>query len=200
MRLFSYVVARDYGFAPNPFFGFCTLATCKPVIRRTASVGDWVIGTGSRAYGISGRLVFAMLVENVVSYDEYWGDPRFSVKRPSLRGSLKRAFGDNIYHHDPASGAWIQEDSHHSNHDGTANIKNIRHDTNAPRVLIATDFTYWGGAGPEIPAGFRKPTDICSHRGHQCRFPEALVTGFIEWVRGLDERGYRASPVEFPHG
>ena len=48
MKLFSYVVARDYGFAPNPFFSTCTLATCKPKIRRTASVGDWIIGTGSK--------------------------------------------------------------------------------------------------------------------------------------------------------
>src|SRR5712671_5339411 len=34
MRLYSYVVARDFGFAPNPFFGVCTLATCKPDIRK----------------------------------------------------------------------------------------------------------------------------------------------------------------------
>lgn len=40
MKLFSYVVAREYGFAPNPFFGWCTLATCKPKIRVTAEVGD----------------------------------------------------------------------------------------------------------------------------------------------------------------
>jgi len=40
-ELHSYVVARDYGFAPNPFFGFCTLATCKPRLRSVAQVGDW---------------------------------------------------------------------------------------------------------------------------------------------------------------
>ena len=28
-KLFSYVVDHDYGFAPNPFGGFCTLAKCK---------------------------------------------------------------------------------------------------------------------------------------------------------------------------
>ena len=48
MRLHSYVVARDYGFAPNPFFGVCTLATCKPKIRSAAKLGDWVMGTGSK--------------------------------------------------------------------------------------------------------------------------------------------------------
>ncbi|WP_225761747.1 hypothetical protein [Acinetobacter sp. Marseille-P8610] len=34
MKIFSYVVSRDFGFAPNPFFNFCTLATCKPKIRK----------------------------------------------------------------------------------------------------------------------------------------------------------------------
>ena len=45
--LFSYVVRYDSGFAPNPFHGFCTLATCKPGIRAHANVGDWVVGTAS---------------------------------------------------------------------------------------------------------------------------------------------------------
>ena len=37
--LYSYVITRDYGFAPNPFGGICTLATCKPGIRNHAKVG-----------------------------------------------------------------------------------------------------------------------------------------------------------------
>ena len=41
-------MTRDYGFAPNPFFGFCTLANCKPKIRKSANVGDWIIGTGCK--------------------------------------------------------------------------------------------------------------------------------------------------------
>ena len=30
VRLCSYVVKYDTGFAPNPFWGFCTLAACTP--------------------------------------------------------------------------------------------------------------------------------------------------------------------------
>src|SRR5713226_3129081 len=97
MKLFSYVVARDYGFAPNPFFGCCTLATCKPNIRKHAQVGDWVLGTGSKGYGLDGHLVFAMKIVEALSYERYWDDPRFRQKRPNLRGSVKQAFGDNIY-------------------------------------------------------------------------------------------------------
>ena len=29
-KLYSYIVATDSGFSPNPFHGFCTLACCKP--------------------------------------------------------------------------------------------------------------------------------------------------------------------------
>jgi len=36
MKVYSYIVAYDSGFAPNPFHGICTLACCKPTIRRTA--------------------------------------------------------------------------------------------------------------------------------------------------------------------
>src|SRR3981081_4702898 len=72
LRLHSYVVARDYGFAPNPFYGICTLATCKPVIRRTAAIDDCVIGTGSKSRGREGRLVYVMRMDEILTYDTYW--------------------------------------------------------------------------------------------------------------------------------
>ena len=77
MRLYSYVVARDFGFAPNPFGGTCTLATCKPDIRQRAVVGDWVVGLTSAAdRGVLG-LVYVMRVDEVLTYDTYWRDARF---------------------------------------------------------------------------------------------------------------------------
>lgn len=44
MRLYAYTMTSDSGFAPNPFHGFCTLATCKARIRERATTGDWVLG------------------------------------------------------------------------------------------------------------------------------------------------------------
>jgi Nucleotide modification associated domain 2 len=75
MRLFFYIVANDYGLAPNPFWGALTLTVCKPVIRRTAKKDDWVIGTGSKNVidkngnrkNHSSKLVFAMRVDDVMS-------------------------------------------------------------------------------------------------------------------------------------
>ena len=55
-RVYMYVVDRDFGFAPNPFHGVCTLATCKPAIRKGARVGDWVIGMGGSRSQCDGKM------------------------------------------------------------------------------------------------------------------------------------------------
>lgn len=200
MRLYSYVVARDYGFAPNPFFGFCTLATCKPVIRRTASIGDWIIGTGSKSRRRDGRLVYVMRVAEILTYDTYWRDPRFAKKRPNLRGSKKQAFGDNIYYREAAGGPWNQVNSHHSLPDGHPNPRNVTNDTKSPSVLVGIEYAYWGGDGPKIPSEFRdfEGHDLCQGgRGHKNNFPNELVSGFILWFRSLKAQGAIGTPLNW---
>jgi hypothetical protein len=199
VRLYSYVVARDFGFAPNPFHGYCTLATCKPSIRRTTQPGDWIIGTGPKSAGRDRHLVYAMLVSEALTFDQYWGDPRFASKRPSLRGSLKQAFGDNIYHRE-AGGDWSQENSHHSMHDGSANAENVEHDTRTDRVLISDHFAYWGGVGPEIPAQFRDWDGVdvsLGRQGHRCNFPADLVAKFVDWLEMVGMGGYVGEPTNW---
>lgn len=195
MKLYSYVVARDYGFAPNPFFGVCTLATCKPVIRRLAGVDDWVVGTGSARYSLVGHLVFYMQVSEALSYDEYWADARFESKKSNLLGSLKQAYGDNIYHRRKRSRTWHQENSHHSHADGRPNVHNVLHDTQASRVLVAREFGYWGGRGPLIPRRFRDK--VCATRGHKSNFSEGFVSSFTNWLGSLSGTGYRFQPKEW---
>ncbi len=114
-----------------------------------------------------------------------------------MTGSLKQAFGDNIYHHDMAGVAWLQLNSHHSLKDGTSNIENVEDDTKVDRVLIATDFIYWGGDGPAIPDEVRRsgPEDICiARQGHKCRFDADLVAGFLAWLASRSERGCLGKP------
>lgn len=197
-KLYSYVVARDYGFAPNPFFGFCTLATCKPKIRETAALGDWIVGTGSARHGRAGHIVYAMRVTESMSFNEYWRDPRFRVKRPDMHASIRSAFGDNIYHQNDVTGKWDQLDSHHSCENGTPNAKNIRRDTSVDRVLVSHDFIYWGRSGPRIPPSFRNENRIRKiGPGHRCTFSACLVSRCIAWLRGLNESGYRGDPLDW---
>lgn len=195
-KLYSYVVARDYGFAPNPFYGFCTLATCKPEIRRTARVGDWIVGTGSKKNKRDTQVAFAMRVTEELTFNEYWRDLRFREKRPDLHASIRAAFGDNIYYRNDLTGKWIQADSHHSREDGTPNRLNIDHDTRVNRVLVSDDFVYWGGRGPDIPISFRK--DVCKiGPGHKCKIPEEIVNKCIKWLRGIGKTGYCGDPLEW---
>ena len=199
MRLFSYVVARDYGFAPNPFFGVCSLATCKPPIRRGASVGDWIIGTGSKSQNRQGVLVYAMRVTETMTFDEYWEDERFRQKRPNLRGSKKQSFGDNIYRKNSA-GQWQQQDSHHSGKSGVPNCDNVKHDTQTNRILLSKDYAYWGGSGPKLPPKFRNYNgcDICkSGCGYKCCFPEDMVNNFVAWFRSLNANSYLGEPLDW---
>ena len=188
MRLFSYVVAQDFGFAPNPFYGFCTLATCKPKIRKEAKVGDCIIGTGSsgrgRAQDRRHFLVYVMYVTEVMTFNEYWNDPRFVCKRPNLKGSLKRCYGDNIYFKNE-TGEWHQQDSHHSYDGGEQNDYNICRDTQTDRVLISNDYSYWGGEGPKIPEKFLnyRGEDVRKKgSGHKKNFSPDLIEELIKWL------------------
>lgn len=197
-RLYSYVVLRDFGFAPNPFHGVCTLATCKADIRRTATIGDYIIGVGTRERFPAGKLVYAMRVDGAMSFDEYWSDPNFAVKKAVLNGSRKRQYGDNIYHH--VGGNWLQEDSHHSLTNGQQNLHNLGRDTKTDRILTSEHFIYWGRDGPFVPDDFRNWNgyDVAAGgRGHQCRFPDALVAEFGAWLETSLGLGYVGRPFSW---
>jgi len=201
VKLYSYVVARDYGFAPNPFFGVCSLATCKPRIRSVAQIGDWVVGTGSKKRKREKHIVFAMRVMGVMSFNQYWTAPRFQTKKPNLRGSKKQAFGDNIYFRDVHTSLWCQVDSHHSLTDGSPNESNVVADTKADRVLVSDDFIYWGGSGPRLPERFLsygpQHVNLCVGRNHKSEFPPDFVQEFVAWIRSFNEKGYVGEPLDW---
>lgn len=87
MNCFRYKLEHDYGFAPNPFHGTMSLATCKSGIRKNKNlrIGDWIIGLGSKAMGNIHHLVYAMKLEEKITFDQYWIDPRFQCKKRSFK-------------------------------------------------------------------------------------------------------------------
>ena len=194
MRLYSYIMTYDTGFAPNPFHGYCTLATCKPTIRKTAQVGDWIIGTGSKKMNTcpgkidrSGYLVYAMRVTEGMTFAEYWIDPRFWNKRPVKDGGKMWECGDSIYFKGPCTNELEQvEWCYHCPADKGRDI-------NPDRVLISGDFVYWGGEGPPTPPKFAGL--VSTTQGHKCRFPEGDVRKFVEWLRGTGDRGVVSKPT-----
>lgn len=196
MKLYSYIITRDYGFAPNPFFSVCTLANCKPKIRLSAQVGDVIAGIGSAREGSAykNRLVYAMVVSEKITYDDYWNAEAFSCKKPTMHGSLKKKYGDNIYHISEETGKFIQEDSHHSFENGVTNYLNYERDLSGKYVLIGYEFWYFGISAIELPPPFMPLAEIGI--GHKV-FPENIAQDFLRWLRSLDESGYIDSPIMF---
>ena len=196
--LFSYVVRYDSGFAPNPFHGRCTLATCKPKIRGHASVGDWVVGTGSADAKIrrGGHLVHAMKVTEVLSTRCYWHGPRFEAKKPNQYHSWVSASGDNIY--EPLGPSqWRQLDSYHSQADGSPSLDHVRRDTLVERVLVSDDYVYFGGQGPRLPERFLSGGNmelVHAHQGYRRVREDEVIESFEEWVRSLGVDGYQGRP------
>ncbi len=201
--LFSYVVRYDSGFAPNPFHGYCTLATCKPLIRKHASVGDWLVGTGSNGAPArrGGYLVYAMRVTEVLETAQYWQDPRFQRKKPDMYHNWVAASGDNIY--EPIGGTkWKQHNSYHSNQDGSSNAKHMKRDTGVQRVLVSDDFVYYGGEGPRLSKKFLSGggMNLC-HAGRNYRRvqDETVIAGFEAWLRSQGHGGYEGTPGDWIH-
>jgi hypothetical protein len=198
-RLYRYVIDHDRGFAPNPFFGICTLACCKPGIRKYAAKGDIIVGFGTAKYGLDGRITYWMSVDEIIDFNIYWHDPRFKIKRPRMGGSLSLCFGDNIYHRSNESKAWVQEPSFHSDPNSLIGRGNLKRDTGrTDKVLIGREYTYWGANGPMVPARFQPI--VWRGRGEIYRVEsQDIQDEFIDWLRAIPERGFRHAPADWSH-
>jgi len=191
-RVFSYVVTHDSGFAPNPFHGLCTVACCKPQIRRTARTGDLIVGVSTRCE----RVVYAMTVAVITDFEEYWENPRYSATRPIMdsTAAVDRR-GDNIDTH-RGYGDFRQLSSRHSNRDGTEDPHHKRRDLSGVNVLISDRFVYWGDDGPPLPADLRF---LEVGRGHRCNFSHEQVQRIVQWFEN-QPRGIQSAPAEWPPG
>jgi hypothetical protein len=191
MKLHSYVMTHDTGFSPNPFWGCCTLANCKPAIRRTAKVGDWVVGLSPKAHG--NRLIYAMQVEEIAPYDKYYRDSRFAAKIPDYSiGKVVYKCGDNIYKPLP-NGYFQQLQSMHSN-GAKEDHKKKAHDLGGKNVLISKTFYYFGSSPLDLPVSLN---DLKVGRAHKNRFSPDIVSAFITFIF-CQRAGVNAPPASWP--
>jgi len=153
MKLYSYCIPYDDGAAPNPYWGICTLTICKPKIRKTASIGDWVIGTGSKdvpGHGdLSNKVVYAMKItdkKTLAEYDEFCRE-EYPKKIPDWTHRDHRIrLGDCIYD--------FSQDLP-KQRPGVHNEDNYDKDLSGKNSLISNHFYYFGDKPIDLPKYLR---------------------------------------------
>jgi Nucleotide modification associated domain 2 len=189
MTLFSYCLRFDDGAAPNPYWGVCTLAICKPAIRRMARKSDWVLGLGSknapRLGNISGDMVYAMKVTRVMPMQEYDEFCRESLpgKIPDWASSdFRRRVGDCIYDFESGDKLVLRRSVHTE--------RNRRRDLSGRNVLLSTRFYYFGDEPESLPKrllALAHPT-----QGHKSHANDAYVDDFVKWI---EDRGWKRNTI-----
>lgn len=210
MKLCSYVVRYDHGFAPNPYWGYCTMACCKAPLRLNLTVNDWVVGTSSKTrHGTATFLVYAMRITELLSFDEYAKDTRFVNKIPRY-GSIEQR-GDNIYYRDEQGIFRQRVPSYHSRglnriREGSQDKWIIQRpweehegrkakDLGGKNVPISSSDNFWYfGCGKELPEEFRWV--IFGTQGYKCDFSKSQVDRLLNWITSM-EPGKHGEPCDF---
>lgn len=175
MKLYTYIVASDTGFAPHPFDNYLSLACCKPVIRRTAKIKDWIIGLGSVNNVGNEKIIYAMEVTEKIHFNDYYKDKRFKNR------------ADNIYH--ISKGEWKQKENNFHNEN------DIKHDTNTEFVLISDNYYYFGKNAIPIPDEFKN--NIKGGRGHRNNYSGVFIHKVLAWLKENYSPGIYAKPCDY---
>ncbi|MBL8091193.1 MAG: hypothetical protein JNJ43_12740 [Anaerolineales bacterium] len=188
MKLYSYCVKHDSGAAPNPFWGICTLVICKPAIRRTANIRDWIVGLGSKNSpdkDISDCVVYAMQVTEKMSLEDYdnFCKEFLPNKIPNKRSRDYRLHvGDCIYDYSSEPFPKLRWSVHTEENRNT--------DLSGEFALLSKNFYYFGGKPIKLPKEL-KPI-IHQTQGHKSDANFPYIRKFIEW---LENSGYEKNKL-----
>lgn len=141
MKAYVYVIATDRGSAPNYEPPCTTLAVCKPDIRRCAPIGSLVLAfTGSTLSREPHAVCWAGVIEDRLTFAQYWDDPRFEGKKPH-----RSAQPDNIYEPDGMHFRQVPNTTHDAG--------NVTTDLSGRYVLLFKETWHFGAVGPILPSG-----------------------------------------------
>lgn len=187
-RLYSYKMSHDNRFAPNPFFDVLTLATCKPLLRKNAKVGDWIAGWTSLKIAHSPtpvgeeKLIYLAQVSEKLTFAEYW--EKYPQKRPVFTDDTKvnERYGDNLYK--PVEGGYEQVRNVH--HGENKMAKDLR----GQYVLVCRKFYYFSCLNPlEIPSELRPRVPKGQHPTG-CITEDSSTFAFIRYVSENSDKCY----------
>jgi hypothetical protein len=142
MRIYSYILTWDTGFAPNPQDGLLSLACCKPAIRRSAKKGDYIVaffGKSNFDKKYAHSLAYIAKVDDVMSFQNYF------LKFPTRMDCI---YDDRLQQ--------LPNSFHNSSHRKT--------DLSGQNVLLSKHFVYFGDLNMKIDNRF---LSMVAGRGHK---------------------------------
>ena len=173
-RLFTYKMTVDDGTAPNPLGSVCTLAICKPQIRKSAEVGDWVVGFGSKAMKTEGKILCAMKISLKLTFEQYnlYCQKLCRVKLPNIN-----KYGDCIYY---------KENGEYKQRVNNAHTKEcMERDLGGKYVLLADEFYYFGKNCLTLPKYLKKI--IPKQQAYHSKKNKDYIYDFKKWIRQFDQ-------------
>jgi hypothetical protein len=188
MRLWSYVIVRDKGLAPNPFWGYCTLALCTPNHQGiNADIGDWILGHSDSCTG--NKLILLMRVDEKKTFDEYYRDPKYEKKKPVINGTCRQKVGDNMYYLNN-KGIYCQHKTKHHKKP-QEKTKDLKY-SNKKIVFISKHFFYFGRKMISIPERYES---LIWKRQSCCgKHDEGIVKHFLDWIHNNYKEGKHGDP------
>ena len=143
MNIYAYMVPVDDGAAPNPYGGVCTLAICKPNLRKIAKQSDWIIGLSSDF-----KLIYTMKITTVKTMKEYdtYTKENLPIKIPNKNSkNIEEQMGDSVY--DFTKDSVLLRPSVHSRCTKEMDLA-------GKNVLLSNCFYYFGNKPKDLPKEF----------------------------------------------
>ncbi|PRZ53019.1 hypothetical protein BX589_112192 [Paraburkholderia fungorum] len=174
-RVWRYVLRTDNGMAPCSEDGMLTLTCCKPIIRRYAKVGEWVVAFEPTALG--GKVAYAGQVSAVLPLGDY--EKRYRGRRDAIYRLEVLADGQTSltpllpeYHREADSRA---------------------RDRSGVNGLIFGPFWYWGRDAVEAPGEI---ADLAYHHVGQSTKASspAKIVLLEDWLYSMGRPGVHGSP------
>jgi len=192
VNIYFYKLVADNGGAPCIQRGLLSLAICKPMIRKTAKIGDLIFGFAANSLSRDNRLIYIARVTDKLPGSTYYIFDQYTRREDCIYkfkdGRFARRRGAK-HHHRP---------------------EDLIHDLGSPpsysraNVLLSSDFRYFGKRGnAEYKSKF--PRIECAvellGRGHRVRQNPELrdqLRAMADWIWRSTSKKVIGQPTSAP--
>jgi hypothetical protein len=191
-KIYFYKLIADNGGAPCVAKGLLSLAICKPMIRRTAEIGNIVIGFAANSLSEDNRLIYVARINEKLINGDYYRPGKYNGRADCIYEWRNGRFvprAGALYHGSP--GDLVHDLGHHPDY---------------PRAntLFSQEFCYFGASGTDA---YKKAFPIVAKavktlgRGHRVHHDPNLLTALeklANWSCSLESASTQGEPTNPP--